>query len=66
MEYNYIYFRNKNFFLEKLKRYNEHNMHIATKNENLFFLNLKSHHRGGYWYVGHIGKREKNLSQVKL
>lgn len=23
MQYNYIYFHNKNFFLEKLKRYNE-------------------------------------------
>ena len=58
MEYNYIYFHNKNFFLEKLKRYKEHNMHIAIKNENLFFVGLKSHHGGGYWYVGHIEERE--------
>ena len=61
MQYNYIYFHNKNFFLEKLKRYNEHKMHIAIKNENMFFVGLKSHHGGGYWYVGHIEERENDL-----
>ena len=61
MEYNYFYSFNKNQFFEKLKRYNEHKMHIAIKSDNLFFVGLKSHHGGGYWYVGHIEERENGI-----
>ena len=59
--YTYIaHVENKASFLGRLINYKPENM-IRIKDENLFFVLLKSTHGGGYYFAGHISEQEDHL-----